>query len=68
MVSRLVNEQQRPGEEFDKLDITKLISNWDAMAESTVSEQPGGGKGGGGGIGVRRRSSAEFIQRLNLFE
>ena len=68
MVSGLVIEQQRPGQEFDKLDISKLISTWDVMAASAVSEQPGGGKGGEGGSGVRRRRSAEFNQKLNRFE
>jgi hypothetical protein len=47
VVSELVNEQQRPGQEFDKLDIPKLISTWDVMAASAVLEQPGGRKGGG---------------------
>ena len=68
VVSGLLIEQQRQGQEFDKLDISKLISTWDVMAASAFSEQPGGGKGGEGGSGVRRRRSAEFNLKLNRFE
>ena len=31
-VSGLVNQQNHSEEEFDKINIKKLISNWDAMA------------------------------------
>ena len=68
MVSGLVEEQGQPGVEFDRIDIKKLISNWDAMAGDGFSEQPGLGGGWGGGSGRWRRSSAEFIQKTQMFE
>jgi hypothetical protein len=37
-VSGLVEEQNQPGEEFEKINIKKLISNWDAMAGEEVPE------------------------------
>ena len=51
MVSGLVEEQGQPGVEFDRIDIKKLISNWDAMAGDGSSEQPGLGGGWGGAVG-----------------
>ena len=66
MVSGLVDEQNQPGEEFDKIDIKKLISNWDAMAGDEVPEQPG--VGGGVDSGRGKRKSSEFIRKTQLFE
>ena len=54
----LIDNQDQPVKEFGRINIKKLISNWDAMAGDEVPEQPGV-RGGEGVDNGRERSLSE---------
>ena len=65
IVYGLIDNQDQPVEEFGRINIKKLISNWDAMAGEEVPEQPGvrGGEGVDNGRGRSLSESHSHLKR-----